>query len=236
MSVNAISLDNLSVRLGGQPVLSGLTAELPAGKIIGLLGPSGAGKTTLMRVLVGLQQPTSGQAAVLGMPAGSRQLRGQVGYMTQAQSVYQDLTVRENLIYFAALAKEQSNPQAVLEQVRLEDFAGRLVRDLSGGQKSRVSLAAALLGRPKVLVLDEPTVGLDPVLRQELWEIFDSLVKAGVTLMVSSHVMDEARHCDQLLLLREGRILAQDSPDALMRRTHTETVEDAFLRLVGAPS
>lgn len=236
MSVNAISLDNLSVRLDGQPVLSGLTANLQQGGITGLLGPSGAGKTTLMRVLVGLQQPSSGQAAVLGMPAGSRQLRGQVGYMTQTQSVFQDLTVRENLAYFAALAGGTGDAQTVLEQVRLEDFAGRLVRDLSGGQKSRVSLAAALLGSPKVLVLDEPTVGLDPVLRQELWEIFGGLAKSGVTLLVSSHVMDEARRCNQLLLLREGRILAHESPDALMRRTHTETVEDAFLRLVGAPA
>lgn len=232
----AIKLKNLSVALDGQPVLTHLYAEISEGRITGLLGPSGAGKTTLMRVLVGLQRPTGGQAEVLGLPAGSGRLRGQIGYVTQNQSVYLDLTVRENLDYFAALWGGGADPAAVLEQVHLGDFAGRLVRDLSGGQRSRVSLAAALLGRPRLLVLDEPTVGLDPVLRQELWQIFDQLAGAGTSLLVSSHVMDEAQRCHELLLLREGRILTQESPGGLMRRTHTESVEDAFLRLVEAPA
>lgn len=235
MSVKpAISLQNLNVTLsGGTRALRQVSAELPAGQITGLIGPSGAGKSTLIRVLVGLQRPGSGQASVLGLPAGHRQLRRRIGYMTQAPAVYSDLTVGENLAFFAALrGTGKAAVMQVLEETRLSDFAGRTAANLSGGQRSRLSLAIALLGDPDLLVLDEPTVGLDPVLRQELWRLFRHLAEQGKTLIISSHVMDEAGHCDSLLLLRDGQVIAHDTPQQIMLGTHTESVEDAFLKLV----
>jgi ABC-2 type transport system ATP-binding protein len=198
-----------------------------------LLGPSGSGKTTLIRAIVGVQRNVSGTLTVLGMPAGSADLRSKVGYVPQESSVYKDLTVRENLNYFAALDRApRARVMAVLGIVSLVDHADVLVGRLSGGERARVSLAASLLGSPALLVLDEPTVGLDPVLREELWSVFRRLAEAGVTLLVSSHVMDEADRCQRLLLLREGKLLADATPAELRQRTGTDSLDEAFLRLI----
>jgi ABC-2 type transport system ATP-binding protein len=229
----AIALHGLRVVRGGRLVLDDVTLEVPRGTVAGLLGPSGCGKSTLMRSLVGVQVVAGGEVQVLGRPAGSPPLRHRVGYVTQAPSVYADLTVRENLRYFAAvLGTPRSDVDRVIDEVGLGSHANVVVGRLSGGQEARVSLAAALLGEPELLVLDEPTVGLDPVLRRDLWQLFRDLADRGTTLVVSSHVMDEAAHCDRLLLLREGRLLADDTMDGLLTRTGTSDVEAAFLALV----
>jgi ABC-2 type transport system ATP-binding protein len=229
----AITARDLRVRRGGREVLHGLTFELPGGRIAGLIGPSGGGKTTLIRVVVGVQRGVSGEVRVLGEVAGAAPLRRRVGYGTQGQSAYEDLTVRENLEYFAAIVGARPEQVAeVVEQVDLGDAAGQLARSLSGGQRSRLSLAAALLGRPELLVLDEPTIGLDPVLRERLWGLFRALADGGTTLLVSSHVMEEAARCDVVLLVREGQVLAHGTPAQLTRRTATDDLEHAFLRLV----
>jgi len=228
----AIAVRELVVERGGRRALDGLSFTIPTGQITGLLGPSGCGKTTLLRALVGVQRIASGRLTVLGKPAGSPELRRQVGYLTQAPSVYADLSVGANLRYFAAVAGVDSAAvDGVLHQVGLTDRAGDLVGRLSGGQRTRVSLAAALIGSPRLLVLDEPTVGLDPVLRRDLWQLFHRLAGDGATLIVSSHVMDEAARCDRLLLLREGKLVAQDTPAELRRRTGTDDLEQAFLLL-----
>ena len=236
---NAIEIDGLRVERGGRSVIPGLTWSVPAGQVVGLLGPSGCGKTTLMRSLVGVQKVAGGTVTVLGRPAGSASLRARVGYVTQSPSVYADLTVAENLRYFGAVWKLPrrllaSRVAEVLALVDLTSRADAAVSQLSGGQRSRVSLAAALLGEPDLLVLDEPTVGLDPVLRRDLWKLFHQLAGGGTTLVVSSHVMDEAVRCDRLLLMREGRVLADDTLPALLQRTGTDDVEAAFLALVDA--
>jgi len=216
-------------------VLDGLDLELPEGRLTGLLGPSGSGKTTLMRSIVGVQVVAGGSVDVLGLPAGSPPLRHRVGYVTQAPSVYADLTVRENLRYFADVLGVDRG--AVDDAIRTVDLGGheeQVVRTLSGGERSRVSLATALLGRPDLLVLDEPTVGLDPVLRRDLWATFHRLTDDGVTLLVSSHVMDEAQRCQELVLVREGRIVFAGEPDGLRRRTGEDDLETAFLSLLEA--
>lgn len=232
---DAITVQRLTVRRGGRPVLHDLSVRIAAGRITGLLGPSGSGKSTLLRALVGIQQVAGGDISVLGRPAGDRQLRSQVAYASQDMSTYRDLTVQQNLRYFARiLGVPSAQVYRRLEQVGLLPYARREVGTLSGGQRSRVSLAIALLGDPDVLVLDEPTVGLDPVLRAELWELFAELAAAGTTLLVSSHVMDEAMRCDQLVLLRDGRVLAQCSPAELLERTGTSDADAAFLALIRA--
>jgi ABC-2 type transport system ATP-binding protein len=231
----AVLVRGLRVTRGGRPVLHGLDFEVRPGAIVGLLGPSGCGKSTLMRTIVGVQLGVSGECRVLGLPAGSSALRTRVGYMTQEASVYGDLTVTENLRYFAAVVGAgHERVEEVIDDVGLAGERHRLVNTLSGGQHNRVSLAAALLGRPDLLVLDEPTVGLDPVLRRDLWEQFRALSVAGVTLLVSSHVMEEARECDSILMMRAGRLLADGSEQALLARTGTADITDAFLALVAA--
>jgi ABC-2 type transport system ATP-binding protein len=233
MANEAVVVGDLVVRRAGRRVLRGLTFAVPAGSVTGLLGPSGSGKTTLMRCVVGVQRGVTGTVRVLGHPAGSPVLRRRVGYVTQAASVYPDLTVRANVAYFAALyGLPGSAVAAVLSDVGLADRAGSFVAELSGGQRARVSLACALLGPPDLLVLDEPTVGLDPLLRRDLWQQFGDLAARGTTLLVSSHVMDEAAHCQRLLLLRDGALVADDTPDGLRRRTGTDDLSEAFVRLV----
>jgi ABC-2 type transport system ATP-binding protein len=228
----AIHVENLHVHRGGRHVLPGVDLTIAAGRVTGLLGPSGSGKTTLMRAIVGVQVVDRGRVEVLGLPAGTPPLRRRVAYVTQAPSVYGDLTVRENLRYFAAvLGVGEERVDEAVAAVALGGHEGQVVRTLSGGERSRVSLATALLGRPEVLVLDEPTVGLDPVLRRDLWETFHRLAGKGATLLVSSHVMDEADRCDELVLLREGRVVATGAPEALLRATHADDLETAFLRL-----
>jgi ABC-2 type transport system ATP-binding protein len=228
-----IEVERLEVRRGGNPVVRGLSAALPPGEVAGLLGPSGCGKTTLMRAVVGVQKVAGGDVRVLGLPAGARTLRRRVAYVTQAPSVYADLTIHENLRYFArVLGAPLERVDEALAAVDLARSGAQLVGTLSGGQRSRVSLAAALLGSPELLVLDEPTVGLDPVLRRDLWALFHRLADDGATLLVSSHVMDEAARCDRLLLMREGELVAQTTPDELRERTGERDMEAAFLRLI----
>jgi ABC-2 type transport system ATP-binding protein len=229
----AVTVADLVVDRGRRRVLHGLSFSVPPGQVTGLLGPSGSGKTTLMRAVVGVQVVRSGEVTVLGLPAGSPRLRSRVGYVTQAPSVYEDLTVRENARYFAALyGMGAREADAAVADVGLSGAAGQLVRDLSGGQRSRTSLACALVGAPEMLVLDEPTVGLDPVLRAELWDRFHALAAAGTTLIVSSHVMDEAGRCDRLLLLRDGELLADSTPAQVRRDAGSDDLEEAFLTLI----
>ncbi|WP_020108474.1 ABC transporter ATP-binding protein [Nocardia sp. 348MFTsu5.1] len=233
----AINVQSLAVKRGGNPVLHDLNLTVPVGSITGLLGPSGCGKTTLMRAIVGTQQIESGSVTVLDRPAGSAALRHLVGYVTQAPSVYTDLTVEQNVAYFADLYNNRTGVDGALDAVGLTDLRARKTLDLSGGQLSRVSIACALVGSPTLLILDEPTVGLDPVLRADLWDRFHALARAGATLLVSSHVMDEADRCDNLILMREGRILAELTPDQLRERTGQTNLETAFLQLItqGSP-
>lgn len=232
MMKNVIEVRDLVVVRGAQEVLPGISLDVTAGDT-GLLGPSGCGKTTLMRALVGAQRLRSGSVEVLGEPAGSAPLRTRVGYVTQSASVYDDLTVAENLTFFArVLGVERSTAEEAVAAVGLADQRHQVVGRLSGGQRSRVSLAVALLGSPDLLVLDEPTVGLDPVLRRDLWGLFHRIADGGAAVLVSSHVMDEAERCDRLLLMREGRIIADGAPEEIRARTGTDDIEQAFLHLV----
>jgi len=231
--MDAVDVRDLRVVRGGTEVLPGLSLTVGAGAVTGLLGPSGCGKSTLMRAIVGVQRIAGGRVRVLGEPAGSPPVRRRVGYMTQAPSVYPDLTLRENLRHFArVLGAEPEEVDRVAGVVGLEAHADRVVGRMSGGQRSRASLAVALLARPPLLVLDEPTVGLDPVLRRDLWSTFRALAADGTAILVSSHVMDEAAECDRLLLMREGRLLSDSTPDELRARTGHEDLGEAFLRLV----
>ena len=214
-------------------MLPGISFSIPVGRITGMLGPSGCGKTTLMRSIVGVQIVEAGEVTVLGMPAGSPDLRSRVGYVTQAPSVYSDLTVRENLEYFAEVVDAEPGAiDRIIETVDLGSRAQQVVGSLSGGQRSRVSLATSLLSDPELLILDEPTVGLDPLLREDLWKEFHGLAEGGTTLLVSSHVMDEAANCDRLLMMREGRVLTQQTPDELLASTGAADVGAAFLKLI----
>ena len=229
----AITIRGLRVVRGGKTVLPDVSLEIAGGAVTGLLGPSGGGKSTLIRSIVGVQVVAGGEVTMLGLPAGSRALRHRIGYVTQAASVYDDLTVRENLAYFARVQRAAvARVDAVIERVGLQAEAAQVARMLSGGQRARLSLATALLHEPELLVLDEPTVGLDPVLRRDLWDFFHDLAAHGTTLLVSSHVMDEAARCDALLLLRDGRLLAADTPDGLRRRTGCDSLDAAVLWLV----
>ena len=229
----AVEIGGLVVDRGGRRVLRGLSARLEAGRVTGLLGPSGCGKTTLIRSIVGVQRVAGGDVTVLDSPAGAAPLRRRVAYVTQAPSVYADLTIAENLRYFArVIAAPDGAIDRALAAVDLQREGERLVGTLSGGQRSRVSLACALLGRPDLLVLDEPTVGLDPVLRRDLWDLVHRLADEGATLLVSSHVMDEASRCDRLLLMRDGELVADTTPHELRERTGEQEMEAAFLRLV----
>lgn len=214
-------------------MIKGVSFTLDRGSVTGLLGPSGCGKSTLLRAIVGVQIVAGGDVTVLGLPAGHKHLRRRIGYATQNPAIYPDLRVSEALRYFAAvLGAPADDVRRVIDEVGLTSHANAMVGELSGGQLSRANLAVALLGKPELLVLDEPTVGLDPVLRDELWALFRSLAGNGVTLLVSSHVMDEASRCDHLLLMRDGRLLATDTPEALRSRTQAEDLEQAFLRLI----
>jgi ABC-2 type transport system ATP-binding protein len=229
----AVSIRGLRVVRGGREVLHAIDLDVASASVTGLLGPSGSGKSTLLRSIVGTQIVEAGTVTVLGLAAGSRALRSRVGYMTQSISVYDDLTAYENLAYFGRIVRVESDRSGeVLERVGLSSNRDQVVRTLSGGEQARVSLGAALLNDPEVLVLDEPTVGLDPLLRRDLWEFFHELAAGGTTLLVSSHVMDEAARCDRLVLLREGSILAETTPDEVRRQTGHDDLDEVFLELV----
>jgi ABC-2 type transport system ATP-binding protein len=232
---HVIETRGLRIVRGGNEVLRGIDCSVSPATITGLLGPSGCGKTTFMRAVIGTQRITSGSVSVLGRPAGSADLRRRIGYASQQASVYDDLTVLENVRYFAvAVRAPAGDVDRVIDQVDLGAYRDRLTGRLSGGQRSRVSLAVAMLGAPDLLVLDEPTVGLDPVLREDLWALFHRLVQNGTTLLVSSHVMDEAERCDDLLVMRDGSLLTHDTPAELLRRTGTDRLDKAFLNLIEA--
>lgn len=233
MMKNAVEVHDLVVVRGDKEVLHGLDFTIPAGQVTGLLGPSGCGKSTLMRALVGVQAGITGTANVFGQPAGAKELRSRIGYMTQAVSVYDDLSVAENLTFFAqVLGIGKDQVAAAIDKVDLADYTDRVVSRLSGGQQSRVGLAVALLGTPDLLVLDEPTVGLDPVLRQDLWGLFHRIADAGTAVLVSSHVMDEAERCNRLLLMRDGVIIADGSPEEIKQKANADDIEQAFLTIV----
>lgn len=233
MNSLAVETTELRVRRGKSEVLHDLNIRVPRGQVVGLLGPSGSGKSTLMRSIVGAQRIAGGTVTVLGAPGGSPALRRRIGYVTQSPSVYEDLTVTQNLRYFGrVIGAPKGDVDRVVREVDLAPQARQLVGDLSGGQLSRVSLAVALLGSPELLVLDEPTVGLDPMLRRDLWTLFASLAARGVSLLVSSHVMDEASRCDRILLLHNGDVLADETPAELLAQTNSRDADDAFLALI----
>jgi ABC-2 type transport system ATP-binding protein len=232
-----IEIDHLHVVRGKHTVIEDLSLDVVPGRVTGLLGPSGCGKSTLMRAIVGVQVVAGGSVRILGRDAGTPSLRHEIGYLTQAPSVYGDLTVTENLRYFAAVTGAPAERvDEVIAQVALQDAAGQIVHSLSGGQRTRVSLATTLLNHPTVLVLDEPTVGLDPILRADLWQSFRELTDGGATLLVSSHSMEEASECDDLLLMRDGAILAATTPDELRERTGESDLSRAFLAIIRGSS
>jgi ABC-2 type transport system ATP-binding protein len=222
----------LRVVRDGATILHDIDLTVQSGQIYGLVGPSGSGKTTLIRSIVGLQRITAGRLRVIDRPAGSAELRPKIGYMPQETAIYTDLTARENLEFFAAIeGVAAGRVDAVLQLLDLEAVAGRPAGTYSGGQKRRVALGIALLAEPPVLILDEPTVGLDPRLRHHLWTQFSAWTAAGTTLLVSTHVMDEASHADRLTCLVDGRIVAEGSPDSLLARTGAANLEAAALAL-----
>ena len=229
---DAVGLVDVCVRRGDREVLHSLTAGVVERSVTGLIGPSGSGKSSLMRAIVGVQRGVTGDVTVLGRQAGDPSLRSEVGYLTQTAAVYDDITVAANLRYFAAMLGALGDIDRVLDLVDLGGERDRRVDTLSGGQRARVALASVLLGKPRLLVLDEPTVGLDPALRADLWSTFRALARSGVTLLVSSHVMDEAARCDSILLLRDGTLLASAPPHSLLERTGAPDLDAAFLRLV----
>lgn len=234
-----VSIKNVSKKFGKQEVLKNINLEIKPGEIFGLLGPSGAGKTTLVKQLVGLELPSSGENLIFGKKVPSLQLIEKIGYMAQSDALYTELSAKENLEFFAALfglggARRKQRILEVMEFVDLSDHLNKLVTNYSGGMKRRLSLAAALLHEPELLILDEPTVGIDPVLRQSIWEGFYDLKAAGKTLIITTHVMDEAEKCDRLGLIRDGRLIAVGTPEQLKNETGTSTVEAAFLAYGGA--
>jgi ABC-2 type transport system ATP-binding protein len=231
----AVEVKGVEKRFGAVRALAGVSLKVRQGEVYGLLGPNGSGKTTLIRALVGLVAPDRGEIWVLGRRMPDIAVLGKVGYMTQQAALYPDLSVKENVEFFAALYNAGKNVQEALEVVRLGERAGSVVATLSSGMRQRVSLACALVHRPELLLLDEPTVGIDPQLRVEFWDHFRRLTAAGTTIIVSSHVMDEAERADRLGLIRSGKLLAEGSVEQLKQRAGVERLEDAFLRLAAEP-
>jgi ABC-2 type transport system ATP-binding protein len=231
--MNCIEIENLSVEKSKRKILNSLNLVIPNSKSIGLLGPSGSGKTTLMRSIMGLQKITEGKIRILGFEAGAKDLRNKISYSTQSASLYLDLTCIENLEFFSSLFDENElSIQEILDLVQLNQVKNQLAKTLSGGEKTRLALGTALVGAPELIILDEPTVGLDPILRKQLWQIFKELNKKGKTLLISSHVMDEAENCDHIFMIRDGKIIASGNTSELKSRTGLGNMEDVFISLV----
>lgn len=229
----AVVVEEVSKSYGAIRALDGLSLAIAAGQVFGLLGPNGSGKTTLIRMLVGLVEPDSGEVRVLGRRMPELGVLSRVGYMTQQAALYADLSVAENVRFFAALQGATHLVDDTLATVELADRRSSVVATLSGGMRTRVSLACALVHRPELLLLDEPTVGVDPVLRARLWAHFGELARGGMTIVVASHVMDEAERCDRLGLLAAGRLLAEGPAAEIRSRVGAATLEQAFLTLAG---
>ena len=231
----AVRAEALVKAFGAIRAVDGVEFDLPPGRIYGLLGPNGSGKTTLIRLLTGMAHATAGHAEVLGVTMPSRPNLSRIGYMTQSDGIYPALTVGENVRFFAEVygVDSEAAVRDALTLIDLADRAGSVAGTLSGGQRRRLSLACALVHRPTILFLDEPTVGIDPLLRVQFWAHFRSLVDAGTTIVVSSHVMDEADRCDELLFMRMGRIIARGSGEQLRHDAGTDDLEQAFLHFAG---
>ena len=227
----AVEVDGVVKRFGRQLVLDDVDLRVRPGEVYGLLGPNGAGKTTLIRCLVGLVRPDAGTVRVLGRRLPDLGVLARVGYMTQAPALYPDLSVAENLRFFAAISGADGDVDEALRFVDMEARRSSVVSTLSGGMRTRISLACALVHRPELLLLDEPTVGVDPQLRALLWERFRDMTTNGTSIVVSSHVMDEAERCDRLGLIRFGRLLAEGTADELRHLAGSDHLEDAFLNL-----
>jgi len=232
----AVDVDNVAKSFGTLRALDGITLRVRPGEIYGLLGPNGAGKTTLIRAIVGLVAPDSGIVTVLGRRMPDLDILGRVGYMTQQAALYPDLSVEENLHFFAAISGADGNVTEVLKTVELEQRRNSVVATLSGGMRQRCSLACALVHRPRLLLLDEPTVGVDPQLRVQFWDHFREMAAAGTTILVSSHVMDEAERCQRLGLIRFGKLLGEGTPNEVRAAAGTNNLEEAFLKLSGRAS
>lgn len=232
----AVDVDNVVKSFGSMRALDGITLRVKTGEIYGLLGPNGSGKTTLIRAIVGLVAPDSGTVTVLGRRIPDLDILSQVGYMTQQAALYPDLSVEENVRFFASISGGDGNVTDALKTVELDQRRNSVVAELSGGMRQRCSLACALVHRPRLLLLDEPTVGVDPQLRVQFWEHFREMAASGTTILVSSHVMDEAERCQRLGLIRFGKLLAEGTPDEVRATAGTNNLEEAFLRLSGRES
>ncbi|QGQ96993.1 ABC transporter ATP-binding protein [Paenibacillus psychroresistens] len=241
LSNSCVKVDHVYKKFGNQVVLQDITLEVPKSQIFGLLGPSGSGKTTLVKLISGIDVATSGDIRLLDVSMPKLEMMNQIGYMSQSDALYMELSAQENLEFFAALfglnaAARKIRIQEVMELVDLQAFLKKSVASYSGGMKRRLSLAIALLHKPKVLILDEPTVGIDPVLRKSIWDEFTRLSQQGTTIIVTTHVMDEADKCHRLGMIREGKLIAVGSPAELKQQTGTNTIEEAFLYYEGVKS
>ncbi|TAN32333.1 ABC transporter ATP-binding protein [bacterium] len=231
----AVDISGVAKSFGAIRALDGVTLRVRQGEIYGLLGPNGAGKTTLIRMIVGLLAPDAGTVTVLGRRVPNLDLLRHVGYMTQQAALYPGLSVEENVRFFAAINSAESGVREALETVELYPRRASVVATLSGGMRQRCSLACALVHKPQLLLLDEPTVGVDPQLRVQFWEDFRKMAASGTTIIVSSHVMDEAERCQRLGLIQYGRLLAEGSPHDIRAQAGAQSLEDAFLALAGDP-
>ena len=234
MTGDAVAIEGVTKSFGSLRALDGVSLRVHPGEVYGLLGPNGSGKTTLIRMLVGLVLPETGSIEVLGTRMPDIGVLGRIGYMTQQAALYPDLSVEENVRFFGAVNDAEAGLEEALRFVELWDRRSSTVINLSGGMRQRLSLACAIVHKPALLLLDEPTVGVDPQLRLQLWERFRAMTNTGTSIVVSSHVMDEAERCDRLGLILFGKLLAEGSADELRRRAGTDSLEQAFLALSGA--